>query len=389
MTNPLPRHQTDNPDNASSHKRLTHKPFLSSDELIVLLEDNVEDYALIVTNPARQIINWSSGAEHLFGYSVEEALGRDAALLFTCEDQSRHVPEQEFQTAYESGRSSDERWHMRKDGSRFWGSGVLTALRGDNGNLRGAVKILRDRTEEKRFEEKLRAETETAHRERERAERECRRAEASAQQNAELNALLRRTMAEAHHRIKNSFQILSALLDMQQEDSKEHASFDAARLSLHIRALAAIHDLLTEEVKTADEFDYVSARGLVEKLVLLLQTTLAGRVLESEVEDIPLSIKQATSLAPLLSEMVANAIKHGRGDILVTLTQAQTTIRLEVRDHGSGFPAGFDPRSAAHTGLELIETFVRHDLRGDIRYENAPQDGAQLTVTFPVSAPLL
>jgi PAS domain S-box-containing protein len=373
-------------DKDQSHPRLSHKPILSSDELILLLEENVEDYALIVTDPDSQIINWSRGAEKVFGYAAGEVLGKDARLIFTPEDKSLYVPEQEFQTALANGRASDERWHIRKDATRFWASGSLTALRDAEGNLRGTVKILRDTTERKRLEDALRAETEAARLERNRAERERERAERSMSEIAHLNELLRRAMAEAHHRIKNSFQMLSALIEMQREIQENDAVLDFVKLSLHVRSLSAIHDLLTQDAKTSVEFNTVSAKDLFEKLIRLMQKTIQGRTINAEVQEITLSLQQATSLAPLISEMVVNSVKHGEGEISVALTRSDNNIRLEVKDQGPGFAEDFDLKRSAHTGVELIEMLVSHDLRGQVRFENRAEGGARITATFPAYA---
>jgi len=373
-------------DHAARQRRLTHRPFLSSDELITLLEENVEDYAIIVTDPERKIINWSRGAEHIFGFSVEEAVGRDAALIFTPEDQERHAPDQEFHRAIESGRAVDERYHFRKDGSRFWGSGILTALREPDGRLRGAVKILRDLTTQKQLEESLQAQTVTAQEERARAECERERAESAAREVAQLNELLRRAMAEAHHRIKNSFQMLSALLEVQNENEASGDSLcDYKKFALHVHALSAIHELLTEEVKAGAAFDSVSSRALLNRLLQFMQQTLPDRSIQAEIEDIPLSVKQGTALAPLVNEIVTNAIKHGQGDIRLLFTTEGALARLDVRNGGSRFPADFDPWRAAHTGLELVETLTRHDLGGEPRYENI-DGGARVLITFPVAS---
>jgi len=369
-----------------SQRRLTHKPILSSDELVALLEENVEDYALIVTDPDNRIINWSRGAEQVFGYKAEEVLGKDARIIFTPEDNSLLVPEQEFQSAKTYGRAADERWHIRKDGSRFWASGSLTALRDAEGKLRGTVKILRDTTERKRLEDALRAETETARTERNRAEHERERAESSVREIAHLNELLRRAMAEAHHRIKNSFQMLSALIEMQRENENTDAVLDFVKLSLHVRSLSAIHDLLTQDVKTGVEFNTVSAKDLFEKLIRLMQKTVQGRNIEAEVQEMTLPLQQATSLAPLISEMVVNSVKHGEGDISVALTRSDNIIRLEVNDQGPGFAKDFDLKRSGHTGVELIEMLVAHDLRGQVRFENRAEGGARVTATFPANA---
>ena len=169
-------------ENDISRKRLTHKPFIDSEELLLLIEENVEDYAMVVLDTNGRIINWNKGADRLFGYPLDAVLGEDAALIFTPEDRDSSVPEQELNTALEQGRAVDERWHLRKDGSRFWASGILTALRKDEGTLRGFVKILRDFTERKRLQDTLREERE--------------RAEAATREVEKLNALLRRAMTE-------------------------------------------------------------------------------------------------------------------------------------------------------------------------------------------------
>ncbi len=79
-------------------------------------------------------------------------LGQPGALLFTAEDIARDEPNNEISTALRDGRAEDERWHVRKDGTRFWGSGVVTPLRNAFGELRGYVKVMRDRTEAREFE---------------------------------------------------------------------------------------------------------------------------------------------------------------------------------------------------------------------------------------------
>jgi PAS domain S-box-containing protein len=119
--------------------------------------DSVRDYAFITLGLDRNVIGWNRGAELLLGYSSEEMLGQPGALLFTAEDVARDEPDKEMSTALRDGRAEDERWHVRKDGSRFWGSGVVTPLRNAFGELRGYVKVMRDRTEAREFEEVVRS----------------------------------------------------------------------------------------------------------------------------------------------------------------------------------------------------------------------------------------
>jgi PAS domain S-box-containing protein len=124
-------------------------PILSREEneSLQLLMENVQEYAIILLDPNGRVTQWNSGAEQLLGYSEAEMLGQPGARIFTPEDIERGAPEQELQQARATGRAADERWHQRKDGTRFWGSGMLTALRHEQGQIRGFAKILRDLTE--------------------------------------------------------------------------------------------------------------------------------------------------------------------------------------------------------------------------------------------------
>jgi PAS domain S-box-containing protein len=122
-------------------------------EMFRLLAENVLDYALFVVAPDRHILSWSKGAERLLGFTADEIVGRRCDLFFTPEDVAAGVPQRELDEALATGRGDDDRWHVRRDGSRFWSSGVVTPLRGDGGTLRGFAKIMRDRTDLKRTQD--------------------------------------------------------------------------------------------------------------------------------------------------------------------------------------------------------------------------------------------
>jgi two-component system CheB/CheR fusion protein len=127
-----------------------------SEERMRLLNENVRDYAITLMDTDGRLIDWNAGAERMFGYTAAEALGQPSALLFTPEDRVAGVPEREMATARDEGRADDERWHLRKDGLRFWVSGVMTPMRDEDGRLRGFAKVARDLTERMRAEEALR-----------------------------------------------------------------------------------------------------------------------------------------------------------------------------------------------------------------------------------------
>ena len=119
-------------------------------ELFRLLVENVEDYAIFLIDPQGRVQGWNPGAERLLGYREDEIIGKSAEVFFTPEDTQGGVPQREMQAAREQGRGDDDRWHVRKDGSRFWAGGMMTPLWDGARNLRGYAKIMRDRTEWKR-----------------------------------------------------------------------------------------------------------------------------------------------------------------------------------------------------------------------------------------------
>ena len=112
-----------------------------------LIADAITDYGVIQFDPNNKIVDWNTGAERLLGFSREEILGQSGAVFFTPEDREQGAPESELRIALRDGRAFDERWHMKKDQSRFWGSGVTTPVWEPDGSLRGFVKVVRDETE--------------------------------------------------------------------------------------------------------------------------------------------------------------------------------------------------------------------------------------------------
>lgn len=117
------------------------------------IENDVKDYAIFLTDTESNVINWNRAAERILGYREDEILGKSAFIVFTPEDRAANVPEREIETAIAAGRAEDERWHLRRDKTRFWASGVLTPVRDESGELLGFIKVMRDMTERRRLEE--------------------------------------------------------------------------------------------------------------------------------------------------------------------------------------------------------------------------------------------
>lgn len=127
-----------------------------SEERYRLLVESAQEYAILLVDNDGRVTSWNRGAERIFGYSEEEAIGLPFERLFTEDDRAAGAPAAEIECAIQTGRSADDRWHLRKDGERFWANGALEALQRPDGSTRGFSKLLRDNTERKAAEDALR-----------------------------------------------------------------------------------------------------------------------------------------------------------------------------------------------------------------------------------------
>jgi PAS domain S-box-containing protein len=121
-----------------------------------LLVDRVQDYAIFALDIDGNILSWNAGAERLKGYTAEEIIGKHMSVFYSAEDRATEKPARELREAIATGRSEDEGWRVRKDGSVFWANVLITAVRADNGDLLGFAKVTRDLSERRIAEQELR-----------------------------------------------------------------------------------------------------------------------------------------------------------------------------------------------------------------------------------------
>lgn len=139
-----------------TRRKQTEEALQASEERLRLLIESAKDYAIFTTNTERAITSWNTGAENMFGYTQEEITGKAADKLFLPDDGKQSIAKDEAEIAEKEGYAISECWHIRKDGSKFWGSGSLNPLRDKSGKIIGFVKIIRDLTEKQAAEETLR-----------------------------------------------------------------------------------------------------------------------------------------------------------------------------------------------------------------------------------------
>jgi PAS domain S-box-containing protein len=138
----------------------TEPTSVAGEALFLQFVQTVEDHAIFVMDPQERIVHWNAGAKRIMGFDAADVLGHPLYAIFTPEDCAAGIPRLEIETAARVGRAADERWHVRKDGSRFWGLGAVTPIRATNGTLLGFGKIVADRTDLKQLQDTLQSRSE-------------------------------------------------------------------------------------------------------------------------------------------------------------------------------------------------------------------------------------
>ena len=144
------------PSEFGESSRPTHEILRESEERFRLLVEGVKDYAIFMLDADGYITTWNLGAQRIKGYESQEIIGEHFSIFYTDEDVERGHPEEELRIAAADGSYEEEGIRVRKDGSHFWASVLITALRDEEGNLRGFAKVTRDITTRKVAEERER-----------------------------------------------------------------------------------------------------------------------------------------------------------------------------------------------------------------------------------------
>ena len=356
------------------------------DEALRLLFDNAREYAIFLMDTDARITRWNEGAERVLGWTEPEAVGQPGEMIFTPEQQDEGVPEAEIATAVRDGRAEDRRWHVRKDGSRFWANGMMIALRDERGALRGLAKVLRDETERKRAEDALEAlrrslETQVAERTAEVRRLAAQLAEAEAEGLRRAAAVLHDDVQQRLYGLHLGVGDLVRALEEAGETALAERARRVRRWSTEAidltRALAAD---LTPAVETGGT--------LAEALEALRQQAddrFGFRVrVEGAAAGQPLPGPTVALVVRAAQEAVFNAVKHaGTDEATVRVEASGGSVTVRVLDRGRGFAT-----DAASGGLGLSRMRARMGLAGGAaQVTSAPGRGTEVVLTVPATGP--
>ncbi len=355
-----------------------------------LFVSSLGEYAVFAIGLDGTLLTWQRGVGEVLGFSREAFVGQQAAMIFTDSDRESGVPESEMATALQSGQALDERWHLRADGSRFWGSGLMIALYGDAGEAVGLAKIVRDRTEGRLRSESLGLQT---------VRLEGDVAVRTQQARALASDLV---LAEQRERVRISQLLHDELqqqlyaLQMLTHGVLRQAGAD----SPHAADLQELYDLskatLTTTRTLVSELSpaVLQAEGLGPALGWLvghmherhnLTVTLTGaRRLPELPEALGVMVFQC------VQELLFNVVKHAKVERAgVTVRAFGDRLLLEVWDEGGGFTVPPEavlsgpPRPGGGFGLGSVRRRLE-PFGGSVLFASVPGSGTRVTLEVPL-----
>ena len=178
------------------------------------------------------------------------------------------------------------------------------------------------------------------------------------------DALLREKdllMLEVHHRVKNSLQLVRALLQLQARSASDEARAQLEAAAGRIMTISAVHRHLYEGGSAARTDAGAYLRALVGDIQAMVDTPENHREITVQADPLSLSADQTTPLGLITSELVANALKHGAGRVLVSLRDVPGGLQVRVEDEGPGFPPDFAPRLSGSLGMRLVTALAKGD----------------------------
>jgi PAS domain S-box-containing protein len=311
-------------------RKAVHEVVRQSEERFRLLIDTVKDYAIFMLDVDGYVATWNPGSERIKGYTADEILGRHFSVFYPAG--TRHRTAEDLRAARRDGRFEDEGWRVRKDGSKFWANGVLTALHDSTGALIGYAKITRDLTERRKLEQ-----------------------ERVAHAHAEEAVRLRdEFLSLASHELKSPLTVLQLQLEALRERMAAGDHTTRAKLERSARAahrLAELVEALLDVSRIATgRFQLNLERSDVAEIVAvavdrLHESAVAAGCTLSVVTEPVLGCWDRSRIDQVISGLLSNAIRYAAGTpIEVSVTPDPGGVLIAVRDRGPGLPGDEIPR---------------------------------------------
>jgi PAS domain S-box-containing protein len=378
-------------------RRRTDEALRESEEKFRLMVSEVKDYAIFMLDPEGRVSSWNEGAQYIKGYSTEEIIGEDFSRFYTREDVEAGKPEEELTEALAQGRFEDEGWRVRKDGSRFLASAVITALRDETGELKGFTKVTRDITERKRTEEELKRHREHLEELIEERTRELKQAQEELARKERLAVLGQLAGGLGHElrnplgAIKNAAYFLNMAIEEPEPEVKETLGILDNEVATSERIISSLLGFARPKPPTLRKVD-------INKLVqdVLPRVIVPDNVeLATELEPLPITLADPDQLSQVFGNIISNgvqAMSEGGRLAIKSTTHDAGWVEVSIADTGTGMPQEvrekiFEPLFTTKAkgiglGLAVSKTLVEGN-RGTIDVESEVGKGSTFTIRLP------
>lgn len=389
--------------NFADELMFSNEELKKSEERYHKMVSEVKDYAILLLDKNGIIQNWNAGAEQIKGYTAHEAIGKSFEMFYTQEDQQDKLPDKLIGEASRIGRVSHEGWRVRKDGTKFWGHVVITALHDLNDSIIGFSKVTRDLTERKKAEDQSKADAVELERRNRSLER--------------LNAEISSFAYVASHDLKEPLRKIQTFASRIPDVINNP---EAVMELLHkisgsaFRMQKLMDDLLNYSLVSGNDnnFQKVHLNAVLETVQKDLELTIADRHAQVNVEKLPTINGITFQLEQLFLNLLSNSLKFSNPDVPPVITITSSTLRgkeiplglsndmkkyykVSVTDNGIGFPEEqsqkifevfqklHDKRAFSGSGVGLaIVKRIMENHGGLVMAEGKPGVGATFTMFF-------
>jgi PAS domain S-box-containing protein len=356
-----------------------------------LIFESVKDFSIFTTDLNGTIDSWNTGAENVFGYEETEILGCPFETIFTTEDRALGAHVTELAKAARDGRAVDERWHLKKDGSRFWASGMVTPLTDEDGAIVGFTKVARDITERKRAEQLLEAHAAALREEHRRKD--------------EFLAMLA-------HELRNPLAAIGGTTHLFRIGAEAEADLQWGRevIDRQVAQLTRLIDDLLDVSRISTGKIYLKKEPLDFRDVIANACEASRPLIEAKRHALsvflptePLRVDgDPARLQQVIGNIVANAAKYTdeAGQITVSAIADGANVEVEVLDNGVGISPEMLPeifslftqvdgslgraQGGLGIGLSLVKTLVEMHEGAVVVASDGPGLGSRFTVRLPL-----
>jgi PAS domain S-box-containing protein len=395
------------PSTPPDHSESSKATMYLSEEIYQRMIGEIEDYAILMINPDGVILNWNKGAEKIKGYTEAEIIGKNFRIFYPEEDKEAKLPDKLLKEARDNNRATHEGWRVRKDGSKFWGNVVITAIHGNSGEVIGFTKITRDLTERKEAEEDLK-----------------RQASEVQRKNKELDAMNQELASFAYvssHDLQEPLRKIQTFATRIVETEEGRLS-DKARdyfgrmQSAAVRMQRLIEDLLTySRTNTAEKkFETVDLNTVFDEVAHDLKEAIDQRQAVIKVDKLPTLNVIRFQFAQLITNIFSNALKFSKTNVKPVITVTHQLVegksiihmkadkkikyhQISISDNGIGFEQehkakifevfqrlhGRSEYEGTGIGLAICKKIVDNH-GGIITADGTPDNGATFDIYLPV-----